>query len=192
MSIPRYKINPLFGYLKDAKEGKFCEYRDYLKLEKECSLLRDTISNCMKAIIAREAENARIKAEVERLTKAGDAMADSINGDYNYSLPCIEEWKAAKEGKPKNSKDALEFIHTLDSLAIKKQKEEIERLCAWGRGLESDLSHARVEISFLKAESERLKEDNRQLTNAFEIAEGIIKRMGKAAEAAAKEGKSSV
>jgi hypothetical protein len=44
----------------------------------------------------------------------------------------------------------------------------------------------------LKAEVERLKEDNRQLTNAFEIAEGIIKRMGKAAEAAAKEGKSSV
>ena len=32
--------------------------------------------------------------------------------------------------KPKNSKDALEFIHTLDSLAIKKQKDEIERLKA--------------------------------------------------------------
>jgi FtsZ-binding cell division protein ZapB len=45
-------------------------------------------------------------------------------------------------------------------------------------------SHAR-----LKAEVERLKEDNRQLTKAFEIAEGIIKRMGKAAEDAAKEGK---
>jgi predicted RNase H-like nuclease (RuvC/YqgF family) len=59
--------------------------------------------------------------------------------------------------KPKNSKDALEFIHTLDSLAIKKQQEEINRLCAWGRGLESDLSHARVEISFLKAEVERLR-----------------------------------
>ena len=62
--------------------------------------------------------------------------------------------------EPKNSKDALEFIHTLDSLAIKKQKEEIERLCAWGRGLESDLSHARVEISFLKAEVERLTKDS--------------------------------
>ena len=43
----------------------------------------------------------------------------------------------------------------------------------------------------LKAEVERLKEDNRQLTKAFEIAEGIIKRMGKAAEDAAKEGKQS-
>jgi hypothetical protein len=42
---------------------------------------------------------ASLKAQVERLTKAGDAMADSINGDYNYSLPCIEAWNAAKEGK---------------------------------------------------------------------------------------------
>jgi hypothetical protein len=66
--------------------------------------------------------------------------------------------------KPKNSKDALEFIHTLDSLAIKKQQEEIERLCAWGRGLESDLSHARVEISFLKAEVERLDTLCKQLS----------------------------
>lgn len=32
--------------------------------------------------------------------------------------------------KPKNSKDALEFIHRMDTLAIKKQKEEIERLKA--------------------------------------------------------------
>ena len=137
-----------------------------------------------------------LKAEVERLRKAGDAMADELIQEYGREV-CLKfgwfkAWNAAKEGKPKNSKDALEFIHTLDSLAIKKQKEEIERLCAWGRGLESDLSHARVEISFLKDESERLKEDNRQLTKAFEIAEGIIKRMGKAAEDAAKEGKPSV
>lgn len=36
--------------------------------------------------------------------------------------------------------------------------EEVNRTTAWGRGLESDLSHARVEISFLKAEVERLSE----------------------------------
>ena len=48
-----------------------------------------------------EAENARLKAEVERLTKAGDKMADSINGDYNYSLPCVEAWHAAKQNPPR-------------------------------------------------------------------------------------------
>jgi chromosome segregation ATPase len=41
--------------------------------------------------------------------------------------------------KHKNSKDALEIIHTLDSLAIKKQKEEIERLKAEVERLTSDI-----------------------------------------------------
>lgn len=44
----------------------------------------------------------------------------------------------------------------------------------------------------LKEEVKRLTEDNRQLNKAFEIAEAIIKRMGNAAENAAKEGKPSV
>jgi len=79
-------------------------------------------------------------------------------------------------------------------------KTEVERSTAWGRGLESDLSHARVEISFLKAEAEnsnrintellllsnqqasevrrlkaeveRLKADNEQLQNRCDFLEG--------------------
>jgi uncharacterized protein (UPF0147 family) len=55
-----------------------------------------------------EAENARLKAEVERLTKAGDAMASSIQfneemaKDYNGPTivhQCVKRWNAAKEGK---------------------------------------------------------------------------------------------
>jgi hypothetical protein len=40
----------------------------------------------------------KLNARIERLIKAGDLMADGINGDYNYSLPCIEKWEAAKKG----------------------------------------------------------------------------------------------
>jgi uncharacterized small protein (DUF1192 family) len=41
--------------------------------------------------------HARLKAEVERLTKAGDAMARHLDyGDFPISL---EAWNAAKEGK---------------------------------------------------------------------------------------------
>jgi uncharacterized protein (UPF0147 family) len=55
-----------------------------------------------------EAENARLKAEVERLTKAGDAMASSIQfneemaQDYNGPTivhQSVQRWNAAKEGK---------------------------------------------------------------------------------------------
>jgi hypothetical protein len=61
-----------------------------------------------KATEALEAENARLKAEVERLTKAGDAMAAHIerNDERCYIvLPDgdirICDWNAAKEGKPR-------------------------------------------------------------------------------------------
>jgi hypothetical protein len=67
----------------DNKEGKLCEYRDYVKLE---------------------TENARLKAEVERLTKAGDTIvAAYCMGDKNKErwaeYPVVREWLAAKEGK---------------------------------------------------------------------------------------------
>ena len=50
---------------------------------------------------------ARLKAEVERLRKAGDAMADAINehrhgkgGAWGKGFIVREKWKTAKEGKP--------------------------------------------------------------------------------------------
>jgi len=50
-----------------------------------------------------EAENARLKAEVERLTKAGDAMlAEWASGDEKDAqnfLKALVIWNAAKEGK---------------------------------------------------------------------------------------------
>jgi hypothetical protein len=58
-------------------------------------------------------ENARLKAEVERLTKAGDEMAFMINESFDfppntpqphidaYLLLGIKKWVIAKEGKPR-------------------------------------------------------------------------------------------
>ena len=62
----------------------------------------------MKRIGELNAENARLKAEVERLTKAGDAMASSIqfneemSQDYNGPTivhQSVQRWNAAKGGK---------------------------------------------------------------------------------------------
>jgi len=47
------------------------------------------------------AENARLKAEVERLTKAGDAMADVCGWDCNDQSAAdalVEAWNSAKKG----------------------------------------------------------------------------------------------
>ncbi len=47
-----------------------------------------------------EAENARLKAEVERLTKAGDAMASGLQGMAGERPKALaDEWHDAKEGK---------------------------------------------------------------------------------------------
>jgi hemerythrin-like domain-containing protein len=65
--------------------------------------MADTVS---KYIAELEAENARLKAEVERLTKAGDAMANNIPyyADVDISAETLrqftDKWHAAKENPP--------------------------------------------------------------------------------------------
>ena len=44
-------------------------------------------------------QNTRLKAEVERLTKAGDEMALNLT-HIGWNI-CVEAWNAAKEGKTK-------------------------------------------------------------------------------------------
>ena len=46
MSIPRYKINALWGWwgFVQNEKGKFCEYRDYVKLEAENKLLKEIVN----------------------------------------------------------------------------------------------------------------------------------------------------
>ena len=54
-----------------------------------------------------EAENARLKAEVERLRKAGDAVSLCLEAfwkgkpyDTSTNIECFDAWRAAKEGSP--------------------------------------------------------------------------------------------
>jgi hypothetical protein len=81
----------------DNKDGKFCEYRDYVKLEAENARLKALTVEMDKTINASQAECRRLRAEVERLTKAGDDMALNLT-HIGWNI-CVEAWKAAKEGK---------------------------------------------------------------------------------------------
>ena len=69
-------------------------------------LLKYLEQDFMPRVLDKLAENARLKAEVERLTKAGDAMAMTLQADYNgvpyeplVVINAIIYWNAAKEGK---------------------------------------------------------------------------------------------
>ncbi len=75
MSDPkRYRLDPE-SYLAEHPQGDFIDYQDY----------------------------ARLKAEVERLTKAGDVMisewASGEEKDAKNFLKALVIWNAAKEGK---------------------------------------------------------------------------------------------
>ena len=52
-----------------------------------------------KFIAELEAENASLKAKVERLIKAGDDLASDVGNSYESQLSCVQGWNAAKEGK---------------------------------------------------------------------------------------------
>jgi hypothetical protein len=56
-------------------------------------------ASMMKRIGELKAENARLKAEVERLTKAGDAMATGLQGMAGERPKALaDEWNDAKKG----------------------------------------------------------------------------------------------
>jgi hypothetical protein len=108
------------------------------------------------------ADYARLKAEVERLTRKLE-VADNhaqclemvINAGTAKELRLKAEVERLEEGN-----DCLDKMHDKEMERSAYLLEEFNRTTAWGRGLESDLSHARVEISFLKAEVERLTKDS--------------------------------
>jgi len=56
-----------------------------------------TTNPTSRLLRAEREENARLKAEVERLTKAGDEMALNLT-HIGWNI-CVEAWNAAKEGK---------------------------------------------------------------------------------------------
>jgi hypothetical protein len=80
------------------------------ELDAECTRLKDENARlrsfCTRTIIPNidlEKENASLKAQVERLAKAGDAMlsewASGDEKDAQNFLKALVIWNAAKEGK---------------------------------------------------------------------------------------------
>ena len=97
-------------------------------------------------------------------------------------------------------KEVLNLVYTqqADRMAdaYARLMADFSQMTAWGRGLESDLSWARVEISFLKAEVERLRKAGDVMAEALSLNDDVFdnqeKKEAQAAWNAAKEGKPSV
>ena len=97
--------------------GEWVKYEDYARLhslfansEQENARLKADLEKSDGVVFTQAVENERLKAEVDRLRKAGDTLADFFVPDiddlgHNYGFnksveSVISNWNAAKEGKP--------------------------------------------------------------------------------------------
>jgi len=94
--------------MQKADDGDWVLYEDYARLKAEVEAWKDMVADSGVACNERARENQdlenqieRLKAEVERLTKAGDTMAGVVGLPVNsvQSSALIQNWNAAKEGK---------------------------------------------------------------------------------------------
>jgi hypothetical protein len=95
----------LWEVILEESDSKWVRWEDYARLKAEVEQARKISGEGMSVTLDLNnqllAENARLKAEVERLTKAGDAMAEEFSfiGSPDGGFNSIERWLAAKEGK---------------------------------------------------------------------------------------------
>ena len=136
---------------KDAEVARLKAEVERLEPELEQRCRELNLSLAQQAIQLRQI--GELKAEVELLSAADSYLQDA--NEHAFEKRCDEleaEVERLKEGN-----DCLGQMHDKEMERSAYLCEEVNRTTAWGRGLESDLSHARVEISFLKAEVERLR-----------------------------------
>ena len=92
MSEPKPNGTDLFMAIVSGMSGSSASERWVLQE------LQNDVTWLSSELTRMKDENARLKAEVERLTKAGDVMASDLKeefGDYDSA----NAWNAAKEGK---------------------------------------------------------------------------------------------
>ena len=128
-------------------------------------------------------------------------MNNPIRYNLNTVVGIVDEDECGKYILYSDYEELKEGNECLDKMHEKEMErsaylcEEFNRTTAWGRGLESDLSHARVEISFLKAEVERLREAGDTMADELiqEYGREVCLKFGWFKEwNAAKKGKPSV
>ena len=92
------------GQMLRHPDGNWVPHENYAHLKSEVGRLRKELEEAQENYhLVNELagkEMTRLKSEVERLRKAGDALAEAV-GDPTIDWPPREAaWNAAKEGKP--------------------------------------------------------------------------------------------
>jgi hypothetical protein len=92
----RYRLDPE-SYLAEHPQGDFIDYQDYARIKAENARLKTEVEHLMVFCNCTLIPNKELQAKVERLTKAGDAMARVVSSFGFDEAPIA--WSRAKEGK---------------------------------------------------------------------------------------------
>ena len=96
MSEPKryaWKVNEENDFdLIEHSNGEYVSYEDYARLKAEVEWLKEFYDISV-------IPNRELKAQVERLTKAGDDLVFCMNLNSASSGDALRNWEAAKEGK---------------------------------------------------------------------------------------------
>jgi hypothetical protein len=102
MSKPKRYTAAGSGVVRTDPEGDLVLYVDYLRLLIEVDELKsqpDPLTAYLYAAEMAKDDIKRLKAEVERLTKAGDNLVYVVT-EHPVAEPFVKAWFAAKENPP--------------------------------------------------------------------------------------------
>ena len=99
MSEPKRYEPDHEGEMHLTPKGNYVLMEDYAKLKAENARLKTEVQHLMVFCNCTLIPNKELQAQVERLTKAGDAMAEALLFEDDMSCKEIADWNAAKEGK---------------------------------------------------------------------------------------------
>ncbi len=88
------------GVVRTDPQGALIAYGHYEELKAENARLKAEVEHLLIFCNCTLIPSKELQAKVERLTKAGDAMASGLQGMAGERPKALaDEWNAAKEGK---------------------------------------------------------------------------------------------
>ena len=92
--LNRLKKHTIKGRKKINGRHRYCTWCDIID---EIELLRTELSAVLGDAIAKDAENERLQAEIERLRAAGDALAEEC-WNLRSADDAVKAWQEARRG----------------------------------------------------------------------------------------------
>jgi len=95
----RYGLSRETCDIVEWRYGLYVGIEDYQKIEAKCQRYKAEVERLTLLQAKTLAERNKAKAQIERLTKAGDAIYQSFDQFGQVDAKTLKRWQTAREGK---------------------------------------------------------------------------------------------